>query len=51
MYNIIKEFFNFVLERKKYYLFPILLLLLLFGAIIITGEGASVFSPFIYAIF
>tara|TARA_Y100000310_G_C20158301_1_gene567908 strand:+ start:371 stop:523 length:153 start_codon:yes stop_codon:yes gene_type:complete len=50
MYNILKEFVIFLISRKKYYLIPILLLLFLFGAIIITGSGSPI-TPFIYAVF
>tara|TARA_Y100001958_G_C21134997_1_gene475309 strand:- start:479 stop:631 length:153 start_codon:yes stop_codon:yes gene_type:complete len=50
MIEIIKEFFKFVLERKKYYLIPVIFLLALFGVIIILGEGSAI-APFIYAIF
>ena len=41
------EFFK---ERKKWWLIPIILFLLLFGSIIVVSQGSSV-APFIYAIF
>ena len=44
------EFWEFLKERKKYWLFPILFVLVLFGALIILGQG-SVVAPFIYTIF
>ena len=50
MYNILKEFINFLVSRKKYYLVPILLLLFIFGIIIVTGSGSSL-TPYIYAVF
>ena len=50
MYNILKEFINFLLTRKKYYLLPILLLLFIFGLIIVTGSGSPL-TPYIYAVF
>jgi hypothetical protein len=50
MYNILKEFINFLLTRKKYYLLPILLLLFIFGFIIVTGSGSPL-TPYIYAVF
>tara|TARA_B100002051_G_scaffold260020_1_gene280126 strand:- start:363 stop:512 length:150 start_codon:yes stop_codon:yes gene_type:complete len=48
--NFLKEFFEFLMERKKYWLFPIILVLALFGSLIILSQG-SVIAPFIYTIF
>jgi len=48
--TIISELFEFIRENKKWYLMPIILLLILFGTLIILAEG-SVIAPFIYAIF
>jgi hypothetical protein len=50
MIELYKELFEFLIERKKWWLIPIVLILLLFGSIIIVGQGSSV-APFIYAIF
>ena len=50
MLATLKELFNFLIERKKYYLFPILLILFIVGFLVVTGQGSSV-TPFIYAIF
>lgn len=50
MIEFFKEFFNFVKFRKKYWLLPILIILVLFGALIIVSQGTAV-SPFIYTIF
>jgi len=46
----IKEFWNFLKVRKKYWLMPIFVVLLLFGALIILSQGSAV-APFIYTIF
>ena len=48
--SFIKEFWEFIKIRKKYWLLPIMVMLLLVGTIVIIGEGSSL-SPFIYAIF
>ena len=48
--DFIKEFFEFLKVRKKYWLFPILFVLVLFGGLIILSQGSAV-APFIYAIF
>ena len=50
MINFIKEFFDFLKERKKYWLLPIIIVLALFGALIVLSQG-SVVAPFIYTIF
>ena len=50
MIDFFREFFLFLKERKKYWLFPIFLILGLFGILIVLGQGSSV-APFIYAIF
>ena len=48
--SFIKEFWNFLKERKKYWLLPIIIVLVLFGGLIILSQGSAV-APFIYAIF
>ena len=50
MLNFLKEFLEFLKERKKYWLFPILFVLIVFGALIILSQGSTV-APFIYAVF
>ena len=44
------EFWEFLKVRKKYWLLPILFVLLIFGGLIILSQG-SVVAPFIYTIF
>ena len=48
--DFIREFWEFIKIRKKYWILPIIVMLLLVGTIVIIGEGSSL-SPFIYAIF
>jgi hypothetical protein len=48
--DFIKEFLEFIKIRKKYWLLPILLVLVLFGGLIILSQGSAV-APFIYTIF
>ena len=48
--SFFKEFFEFLMERKKYYLFPIIIVLALFGILIVLSEGSAI-APFIYTIF
>jgi len=48
--SFLKEFWEFFKVRKKYWLFPILLVLLIFGGLIILSQGSAV-APFIYTLF
>ena len=48
--SFFKEFFEFLMERKKYWLFPIIIVLALFGILIVLSQG-SANAPFIYTIF
>ena len=48
--SFIKEFWNFLKVRKKFWLLPIILVLALFGGLIILSQGSAV-APFIYTIF
>jgi hypothetical protein len=44
------EFWEFLKVRKKYWLLPILLFLVLFGGLIVLSQGSAI-APFIYTIF
>jgi hypothetical protein len=44
------EFWAYMRTRKKFWLLPLLLVLLFFGGLIILAKG-SVVAPFIYTIF
>jgi hypothetical protein len=48
--SIISEFWNFLKERKKWWLLPIVVFLLVLGVLIVLAQG-SVLAPFIYTIF
>ncbi|MBI4843162.1 MAG: hypothetical protein HY809_02405 [Nitrospirae bacterium] len=48
--SVMKEFWAFLNERKKWWLGPIVIFLLLLGALIIFTEGSAL-APFIYALF
>jgi len=48
--DFLKEFWEFLKIRKKYWLLPILLVLVLFGGLIVLSQGSAV-APFIYTIF
>lgn len=48
--SIVRELWKFMRVRKKFWLLPILLVLLLFGLLIVFAQGSAV-APFIYTIF
>ena len=47
---IVKEFWDFLKVRKKWWLLPIIVVMVLFGALIVFTEGSAL-APFIYALF
>ena len=46
----LSEFWAFLRVRKKYWLLPVILMLLLLGGLIVLTQGSAV-APFIYTIF
>lgn len=47
--GIVGEFVEFLMDNKKFWLVPILLVLLLLGTIIVLGSTSA--APFIYTLF
>lgn len=50
MKDLIKELWSFMRVRKKFWLLPIILVLLLLGGLLILAQGSAV-APFIYTLF
>ena len=50
MTGFLGELWDFMRERKKFWLAPIIIMLLLLGALIILSEGSAV-APFVYTLF
>jgi hypothetical protein len=48
--DFLKDFWGFLKTRKKFWLLPIIVTLLLFGALIVLTSGSAV-APFIYTLF
>ncbi len=48
--TFLRELTEFLLARKKYWLIPIMLVMLVFGGLLVLSHGAVV-APFIYTIF
>ena len=49
-FQIISEFYQFMKERKKWWLGPIVFMLLLLGMLMVLTQGSAV-APFVYALF
>lgn len=50
MLDLLKDLWGFLKVRKKFWLAPIILVLLMLGALIVLSQG-SVVAPFIYTLF
>jgi hypothetical protein len=50
MGEFLRELWAFMKERKKFWLLPIVLVLVLFGSLVVLTQG-SVVAPFIYTLF
>jgi len=50
MLEFLKDFWDFMKERKKFWLLPIVVVMILLGALIVFAHGSAV-APFIYTLF
>ena len=50
MLEFLKDLWSYMRERKKFWLAPIIIVLLLLGGLIVLTEGTAV-APFIYTLF
>lgn len=48
--DFLKDFWLFLKERKKFWLAPVILVLIIIGVLIVFG-GSSAIAPFIYTLF
>lgn len=48
--SVLKEFWKYLMSNKKWWITPIVLMLLLLGALIVFTQGSAV-APFIYTLF
>lgn len=48
--SFIAELWEFMRERKKFWLLPLVVLMLVFGGLVVLTQGTAV-APFIYTIF
>lgn len=50
MMSFAREFWSFLRVRKKYWLLPVFLMMLIFGGLIVLTQGSAI-APFIYTLF
>ena len=50
MFEFLTDLWGFMKERKKFWLAPIIIVLLLLGVLIVLTQGSAV-APFIYTLF
>jgi hypothetical protein len=48
--SFIRELWRFMQRRRKFWLYPILLVALVFGGLIVLTEGSAI-APFIYTLY
>lgn len=48
--DALKDLFNFIISRKKFWLVPLIIVLFIFGSLIVLAGGSAI-APFIYTIF
>jgi len=48
--SFLKELYGFLITRKKFWLFPIIIVMGIFGSLIVLTQGTAV-APFIYTLF
>jgi hypothetical protein len=49
-FSILKEFWEFLKVRKKWWLMPIVFFLLILGLVLVAAKGSAL-APFIYSLF
>ncbi len=50
MIDLLKDLWGFMRERKKFWLMPIILVLVVLGGLLVLAQGSAV-APFIYTLF
>lgn len=50
MFELLKDLWAFMKVRKKYWLAPVIIVLVLLGALLVLTQGSAV-APFIYTLF
>jgi len=50
MIDLLKDLWSFMKERKKFWLVPIIVLMVALGALLVLAQGSAI-APFIYTLF
>lgn len=50
MFELLKDLFAFMRERKKFWLLPVVLVMVALGALLVLAQGSAA-APFIYTLF
>jgi len=50
MVDLMQDLWSFMRERKKFWLAPIILVMLLLGVLLVLAQGSAI-APFIYTLF
>ena len=50
MISFVQEFWAFLKARKKFWLLPIVIMMVIFGGLIVLTKGSAI-APFIYTLF
>ena len=50
MLDLLRDLWGFMRVRKKFWLAPVIIVMLLLGALLVLGQGSAV-GPFIYTLF
>jgi hypothetical protein len=50
MFSILRDLFRYVAAQRKYWLMPIIAMMVFLGGIVVLSKGSAV-APFVYALF
>ncbi len=50
MFELFKDLWSFLKVRKKFWLLPIILIMIMLGALLVLAQGSAI-APFIYTLF
>lgn len=50
MFDLMKDLWGFMKERKKFWMMPVILIMVVLGGLLVLAQGSAV-APFIYTLF
>ena len=50
MLSFLREFWSFLRVRKRYWLLPVFVMMVIFGGLVVLSQGSAI-APFIYTLF